>query len=232
MISKYHMACVTRGLLVTSPILPGVIEDKLPPLTGYALPQDRSGVTDVRVRDHQAKTLRVAVWLHRLDMALSGEPAASGSLVWARHSLDHLLTYFLAPGTTWGLQFKDVVDQVLRENRKQNERRHNESSSSLRKCHSRRTKLRDEFDTVSKTMEVTTNGQAHKEMEQRLAALQTSLNAVENSITKFENLIEDCRMVEEELHWIEENEAHQEEEEETADVKMVDEEVLWPPYGG
>ena len=123
MISEYHMACVTRGLPVTSPILPEVIEDQLPPLAGYTLPEERSGVTDVRVRDHQAKTLRVAVWLHRLDMALRGEPAASGSLVWARHTLDHLLTHFLAPGTTWGLQFKDVVDQVLRENREQNERR-------------------------------------------------------------------------------------------------------------
>ena len=232
MISEYHMACVTRGLPVTSPILPRVIEDKLPPLTGYALPEDRSGVTDVRVRDHQAKTLWVAIWLHRLDMALSREAAASGSLVRARHSLGRLLTYFLAPGTAWGLQFEDVVDQVLRENRKQNERRRNELSSSLRKCHSRRTKLHDEFDAVSKTMEITTDGRAHKEMEQRLAALQTCLNAVENSITKFENLIEDCRMVEEELPQIEEDEAcqeeedeaHQEEEEETADVKMVDEE--------
>ena len=69
MISEYHMACVTRGSPVTSPILPGVIEDKLPPLTGYALPEDGSGVTNVRVRDHQAKTLWVALWLHRLDMA-------------------------------------------------------------------------------------------------------------------------------------------------------------------
>ena len=137
MISEYHMACVTRGFLVTSPILPGVIEDKLPPLTDYALPEDRSGVTDVRVWDHQARTLWVAVWLHRLDMALSKEPATSGSLVWARHSLRCLLAYFLAPGTTWGLQFKDVVDQVLRENRRHNERKCNESSSSLQKCCSR-----------------------------------------------------------------------------------------------
>ena len=83
MISKYHMACVTRGLPVTSPILPGVIKDKLPPLTGYALPEDRSGVTDVWVRDYQAKTLWVAIWLHRLDMALSREPAALESLVQA-----------------------------------------------------------------------------------------------------------------------------------------------------
>ena len=117
------MACVTRGSPVTSPILPGIIEDKLPPLAGYTLPEDRLGVTDVRVRDHQAKMLRVVVWLHRLDMALSGEPAASGSLVQAQHSLGHLLTYFLAPGTAWGLQFEDVIDQVFRENRKQNERK-------------------------------------------------------------------------------------------------------------
>ena len=127
MIAKYHMACVTRGALVTSPIIPGIIEDKLPPLAGYAPPEDRSGITDVRVKDHWAKTLCVAIWLHRLDMALSGEPAASGSLVWARHSLGHLLAYFLAPGTTWGLQFEDVVDQVLLENRKHNERRQNEA---------------------------------------------------------------------------------------------------------
>ena len=76
-------------------------------------------------------------------------------------------------------------------------------------------------------MEVTTDGRSRKEMEQRLAAIQTSLNAVENSITKFENLIEDCRMVEEQLRRIEEEEACQDQpssEEETADVQMVDEE--------
>ena len=76
MISEYHMACVARGSLVTSPILPREIEERLPPLTDYALPEDGSGVTDVRVWDHQARTLRVAVWLHRLDMALSEEPTA------------------------------------------------------------------------------------------------------------------------------------------------------------
>ena len=64
------MACMTRGSPVTSPILPGVIEDRLPPLTDYTSPEDRSGMTDIWVQDHQARTRRVAVWLHRLDMAL------------------------------------------------------------------------------------------------------------------------------------------------------------------
>ena len=187
---------------------------------------------DIRVRDHQAKTLRVAVWLHRLDMALSQEPAASGSMVRARHSLGCLLTHFLAPGTAWGLQFEDVVNQVLWENRKQNERKQNESSSSLRKCRSRRTKLRDKFDAVSKTLEITTDGWACKEIEQRLAAIQTSLNAVENSISKFKNFIEDCRMVEEEVHQIEEEEAHQNQSgfgEEASDIEMVDQEECGDP---
>ena len=81
MISEYHMACMTRGAPVTSPIVPRELEDRLLPLADYAPAEDRSGATDVRVRDHRARTLRVAVWCHQLDMALSEEPASSGSLV-------------------------------------------------------------------------------------------------------------------------------------------------------
>ena len=47
MIVEYHMACVTRGSPVTSPLVPGELEEHLPPLTNYAPPEDRSGVTDV-----------------------------------------------------------------------------------------------------------------------------------------------------------------------------------------
>ena len=81
MITEYNMACMTRGPPVTSPIVPRELEEHLPPLADYAPPEDRSGTTDVWVRDHRARTLRVAVWCHWLDMALSEEPASSGSLV-------------------------------------------------------------------------------------------------------------------------------------------------------
>ena len=57
MISEYHMACMTRGPPVTSLIVPGELKDRLLPLTDYAPPEDRSSVTDVRVRDNQAPTL-------------------------------------------------------------------------------------------------------------------------------------------------------------------------------
>ena len=75
------MACMTRGSAVTSPILPRELAERLLPLADYAPPKDQSGATDVRVRDHWARTLRVAVLCNRLDMALSEKPGSSRSLV-------------------------------------------------------------------------------------------------------------------------------------------------------
>ena len=40
MIAEYHMACVTRGPPVTSPIVPRELEERLPPLADYTPPED------------------------------------------------------------------------------------------------------------------------------------------------------------------------------------------------
>ena len=141
MIAEYHMACMTRGSLVTSLIVPRELEEHLLPLADYAPPEDRSGATDFRVQDHRARTLRVAVWCHWLDMVLSEEPASSGSLVRSRHRLGNLLAYFLSPRTTGGLQFKDVVTQVIKENLRYIEKRCTDVASSLRKCNKRQTQI-------------------------------------------------------------------------------------------
>ena len=63
MIAEYHMACMTRGSAVTSLILPRELVEHLPPLADYAPPEDQSGATDVHVRDHWARTLRMAVFV-------------------------------------------------------------------------------------------------------------------------------------------------------------------------
>ena len=47
MIAKYHLACVTWGSPVTSPILPGELKEHLPPLANYRPPEDCTGATDV-----------------------------------------------------------------------------------------------------------------------------------------------------------------------------------------
>ena len=40
MIAEYHMACMTRGSPVTSPIVPRKLKERLPPLADYAPPKD------------------------------------------------------------------------------------------------------------------------------------------------------------------------------------------------
>ena len=45
MIAEYHMACMTRGSMVTSPILPRELAERLPPLADYAPPEGQSGTT-------------------------------------------------------------------------------------------------------------------------------------------------------------------------------------------
>ena len=222
MIAEYHMACVTRGSPVTSRIVPRGLEECLPPLAGYAPPEDQSGATDVRVRDHRARTLRVALLCHRLDMALSEEPASSGSLVRSQHCLGNLLAYFLGPGTAWELLFKDMVTQVLKENQRHVEAKRAKAATSLGNCNKQRTDLRVEFDATSEAMQMVTDGASGRELEHRPSSLQTSLTAIEQAIMRYENILKDCRMQEEEAH--QEEVIFQEQEEEDADAEMIEEE--------
>ena len=222
MIAEYHMACMTRGSPVTSPLVPRGLEEHPPPLAGYAPPEDQSGATDVRVRDHRAKTLRMAVLCHWLDMALSEEPASSGSLVRSRHCLGNLLAYLLGPGTAWELRFKDVVTHVLKENQRHVEAKRAKVATSLGNCNKRRTDLHVEFDATSEAMQMVTDGVSGRELEHRLSSLQTSLTAIERAIMKYENILEDCRMQEEEA--CQEEVIFQEQEEEgDTDAEMVEE---------
>ena len=171
MIAEYHMACVTRGSTVTSPILPRKFAERLLPLADYAPPEDQSGATDVRVRDHWARTLRVAVLCHWLDMALSEEPGSSRSLVRSQHCCGDLLAYFLGPRTAWELCFKDVVTQVLKENRRYIETRRAKVAMSLGNCNRRRTYLRGEFNATSEAMQMVTDRVSGMELEHRLNSL-------------------------------------------------------------
>ena len=72
------------------------------------------GTQDVRVLDH-AKALRVAVWLHQLDMATGGDQLASETLDASQHCLGRLLESFLIP-STHDLTFREVVGRCLYEN--------------------------------------------------------------------------------------------------------------------
>ena len=156
-------------------------------------------------------------------MALSEEPASSGSLVRSRHRLGDLLAYFLSPGTAWELQFEDVITQVLRENQRHIEKRHTKAATSLGKCNKWQFDLRVEFNATSEAMQVVNNAASGRELEHRLNSLQTSLTAIERAITRYEDILEDCRMQEEEACQ-EEEIFNEQEEEDDANAEMAEEE--------
>ena len=88
----------------------------LPAIKNYVLGVSFEGTRNVRVMDH-AVALRVAIWLHGLDMAMGGEVLASESLDAGQHHQGLLLESFLAPRMS-GLTYQEVVDRVLMENRR------------------------------------------------------------------------------------------------------------------
>ena len=65
MIMEYHLTTSARGPLSLSPIIPQEAAALLPALKNYVPGVTFEGTRDVRVVD-RAKTLWVAVWLHRL----------------------------------------------------------------------------------------------------------------------------------------------------------------------
>ena len=199
MIAEYHLACATRSSTTTSPILPEAVEQYLPPLVDYTHPGS-AGITDVRVCDHKARSLRIGVWLHQMDMSLSWEKEVSESLVQLRHSRGLLLSYFLAPGTS-NLHFEEVVSRVLQENWEEHEKAKEKFRSSLNRSHHRWTRLSRELDDLSQGMEAAADGKVWKEIEERMGILQTALKKVEALVAENENHLEKS--------WIWEEEARQ-----------------------
>ena len=169
MIAEYHLACATRGSTTTSPILPEAVEQYLPPLVDYAHPGN-TGLTDVRVRDHKARSLHVGVWLHQMDMSLSWEKEASESLVQSRHSKGLLLSYLLAPRTS-NLCFEEVVNRVLQENQEEHERAKEKFRFSLNRSLHRWARLLRELDELSKGLEAATDEKAWKEIDERMGVI-------------------------------------------------------------
>ena len=114
MISEYHLTCLSQGPSYISPVLPEAAKNLLPPLEEYRAGGNFKGTRDVRVLE-RTKTLWVAVWLHHLDMATSGDRKASYSLDTTRHGRGPLLEFLLTPQTS-NLTFEEVVHRVLAQN--------------------------------------------------------------------------------------------------------------------
>ena len=92
MIAEYHLTSSARGLSSLSPVLPEVATTLLPPIKDYVPGVAFEGTRDVKVLD-RARILRVAAWLHQLDMSVRGDGMASETLEASQHCQGPLLDY-------------------------------------------------------------------------------------------------------------------------------------------
>ena len=137
MIAEYHLTSSARGLSSLHPIIPQKVAPLLPPLKNYVLVIAFKGTRDVRVVDC-AMALRVAIWLHWLDMAMEGGGMASKTLEDSRHCLGLLLESFLTPRMS-NLTFQEVVYYILKENRRASQ----QLLHYLRECHAHNREVLD-----------------------------------------------------------------------------------------
>ena len=111
MISEYHLMSLSQGSSCVSLVLLEAVKDLLPPIEEYMADSGFQGTWDLRVLE-KAKTLRVAVWLHCLDMAAAGDGAASYSLEVTWYGRGPLVEFLLAPQAS-SLTFEEVIHWVL-----------------------------------------------------------------------------------------------------------------------
>ena len=140
MIAEYHLTGSAQGLLSLNPVLPEAARDLLPPVEDYVVGGAFQGTRDVRVID-RAKTLRIATWLHHLDMSTAGDAMASETLEVTWHGRGPLLELLLGPMMS-PLTFAEVVECVLNENRHRTE-------SSLDDLWGHRAWIREELDDLT-----------------------------------------------------------------------------------
>ena len=139
MIAEYHLTSSARVSSTLSLVLLEAAKPLLPALKMYVPNISFEGTRDMRVLD-RAKALRVAVWLHQLDMAMRGDEMASEMLDALQHCLGHLLESLLVPATH-DLSFREVVAHCLYENQHDAQHRLND----LVTCHNR---VRQELDDL------------------------------------------------------------------------------------
>ena len=167
MIAEYHLTSSARVSTTLSPVLPEAAKLLLPAIKTDVSNVSFEGTQDVRVLD-RAKTLQVAVWLHRLDMAVGGDQSASETLDVSRHCLGCLLESFLIP-PTHDLTFREVVAHCLYENQCDAQR----CLDNLVRCHNRVRKELDDLVEAHKGASGSSGKRIKKEIDLRRKDLES-----------------------------------------------------------
>ena len=178
MISEYHLTCLCQGPSYVSLVLPEATRDLLPSLEEYRTGSDFQGTQDARVLE-RAKTLRVAVWLHRLDMAATRDKEASYPLDTSEHDKGPLLEFFLTPQAS-NLTFEEVVHQVLGEN-------WDKLESSLNHFQELQAQLQGELEDLQRARKDESSTSAQRRMKKEMEQKWKDLQGLKATISEYES---------------------------------------------
>ena len=189
MILEYHLTCLSQGSSCIDLVLLEAAKDLLPPIEEYLADDSFHGTRDLGVKE-KAKTLRVAVWLHHLDMAAAEDGTASLSLDVTWHGRGPLLEFLLAPRTS-SLTFEEVVQWVLAENRHKTE-------SSLDNVQRLRARLQRELKDLSQAHKVEPDKSSRKKIKRDMEWKRKDIKGLEVTISHYESSLGRARVQPEE----------------------------------
>ena len=181
MIAEYHLTSACQGSSSIPPVLPEGAAWLMPRLDEYLPGGTFEGCRDVRVTG-RAQILRVACWLHRIDLSAtySAEVAASPRV--QDYDIGPLLEYFLMPKLT-DITLEEVALRVAEENRRDVE-------VSLMNLHEERETLQSGIDLLVGTWQHELGRERRKATKKQLDAQRKELRSIQERISRLEELLD------------------------------------------
>ena len=179
MIAEYHLTSASQGTHHVLPVLPEGAARLMPPLEDY-LPGSFNGCRDVRVTD-RAQILRVATWLHRLDLHATYGAEITASPRVEDYDIGPLLEYFLMPKLS-DITFGEVASTVAQENRRDME-------ISLRDLHKERDSLQNEIELLARARDNEQRRETKKTLKKWLDTSRRNLHSNQERISLLEELL-------------------------------------------
>ena len=178
-IAEYHLTSASQGTHHILPVLPEGAARLMPPLDSY-LPGSFDGCRDVRVTD-RAQILRVATWLHRLDLSATYGAEIAASPRVEDYDIGPLLEYFLMPKLS-DITLEEVTTRVAQENRRDME-------ASLRDLHEERDSLQNEIELLASARDNEQLRETKKTLKNRLDTRRRELRSNQECISWLEELL-------------------------------------------
>ena len=179
MIAEYHLTSASQGTHRILPVLPEGAARLMPPLDSY-LPRSFDGCRDVRVTD-RAQILRVATWLHHLDLStMYGVEIAASPRV-EDYDIGPLLEYFLMPKLS-DITLEEVAARVAQENCRDME-------ASLRDLHEERDSLWNEIELLASARDNEQLRERKKTLKKQLDTRRRELHSNQERISRLEELL-------------------------------------------